>query len=101
MATFGPFKTGAVKSHIALSQLDFRETDLNELQKHLQDALTEDPIITDPTNISVNLEKNDKKPHLVLIGKVHSEKEKQRAEEILSVNTGDKVTIANELSVEA
>ncbi|MFP4564621.1 MAG: BON domain-containing protein [Spirochaetia bacterium] len=72
-----------------------RQTPEEELEKHLMKAIIDDPLIRDKTNISVKHEDGD----LHLIGKVGSEDEKQRVEEIVKVNTREEKTIVNELTV--
>jgi hypothetical protein len=96
-----PMGFGSVRPYMALQNLDLGQVDIKELRKELQSALNEDPLITDSTNISVDIQRDGKKPHLPLIGKVQDQKEKQRAEEILTVNTRDNATISNDLKVEA
>jgi osmotically-inducible protein OsmY len=66
-----------------------------ELEKYLMQAIIDDPLIGDKTNISVEHEDGD----LHLIGKVDSEDEKSRAEEIVKVNTREEKTVVNELTV--
>ena len=79
----------------ALQGEAWRSIPEKELEKHLIKAIIDDPLIGDKTNISVEHEDGD----LHLIGKVGSEDEKQRAEEIVRVNTREEKTIVNELTV--
>lgn len=95
-----PIGANSVRSFLAFKKLDLKKVDAEELQKELQSALDEDPLITDASNISVNINREDNKPHLTLIGKVSDEREKLRAQEILEENTKDNATISNELLVE-
>lgn len=79
----------------ALQGEAWRSIPEKELEKHLMQAIIDDPLIRDKTNISVNHEDGD----LHLVGKVDSDDEKQRAEEIVRVNTREEKVIVNELSV--
>ncbi len=72
-----------------------------ELEKNLMQALIDDPEIGDSTNITVNFDPfaNSKKGKIELLGKVESELDKNRAEEIAKVNTKDEVEVLNNLNV--
>mgnify|MGYP006298369897 CR=1 FL=1 len=74
--------------------------DHKELREELQKAIFDDPEIESKGNISVNLETEGSKiTEIHLLGSVGSDREKQRAEEIMSVNTKNEVKIVNELAV--
>ena len=72
--------------------------DATQAQK-LLDALTEDPDISDPSNISVTVEDQGLgKPRIfTLIGEVSNEREKNRAEEIVKIHTPETDIVRNEL----
>lgn len=72
-----------------------------ELEKNLMQALIDDPEIGDSTNITVNFDPfaNSNKGKIELLGKVDSELDKNRAEEIAKVNTKNEVEILNNLNV--
>jgi hypothetical protein len=72
-----------------------------DYEKLIQEAIIQDPIITDSNNVSVSF--NDKalgKGEIRLIGKVGSDEQKQRAQELAESNTTDKIEVINELVVE-
>lgn len=71
------------------------------LQEKVQEAIEEDPTIQDSSKISVTCTKGGlfKKAKIHLIGKVNSEKDRQRAEEIAVTNSG-KTEVVNEILVE-
>jgi len=69
-----------------------------ELRDELQKAIVEDPEIQSKADISVDTVTNGAKvSEIHLIGAVASEKEKERAKEIVTVNTRNEVKIVNEL----
>lgn len=80
----------------ALQGEAWRSIPEKELEQYLMQAIVDDPLIVDKTNISVKHEDGD----LHLIGKVGSEDEKSRAEEIVKVNTREEKTVVNELAVD-
>lgn len=72
----------------------------NDLEDELQKAIVEDPEIASKADISVDVTTDGKKvTEIHLVGSVASDKELQRAAEIVSVNTRDEVKIVNELVV--
>ncbi len=79
-----------------------KDLSLDEISNNLQEALIEDPELSDTTNISVKAEGEGetKEPVIHLIGKVKNEKDKARAQEIVEKNTGREMEISNELKVE-
>jgi hypothetical protein len=71
-----------------------------DFEKVIQEAIYHDPIIEDSDNVSVFFkEKGLGKGEIHLIGKVGSEKQKQRAQELAVTNSKDKVTVVNEIVV--
>lgn len=72
---------------------------LDEISNNLQEAIIEDPELSDTTNISVKAEdeRGSKEPVIHLIGKVKNEAEKARAQEIIEKNTRNEMKVANEL----
>ena len=69
--------------------------------KVVQEAIIQDPIIEDSDRVSVKFEdKGLGKAEMHLIGKVGSEKQKQRALELAESNTTDKIEVINEIIVE-
>jgi len=81
-----------------------KDLSLDEISNNLQEAIIEDPELSDTTNISVKAEDEDegetKESVIHLIGKVKNEKDKARAQEIVEKNTGREMEISNELKVE-
>jgi hypothetical protein len=71
-----------------------------ELRRELEKAITEDPEIDSKTTISVvPEEKGSKITAIHLNGTVGSDREKERAQQIVSVNTREEVEVVNELVV--
>jgi len=71
-----------------------------DYEKVVQEAIIHDPIIEDSDNVSVSFEdKGLGKAEIHLIGKVGSEKQKQRAQELAETNTPDKIEVINEIAV--
>jgi hypothetical protein len=71
-----------------------------DYERVIQEAIIHDPLIEDSDNVSVSLrQKSLGKAEIHLIGKVGSEKQKQRAQELAQTNSKDKVTVINELVV--
>ena len=79
-----------------------KDLSLGEIAHNLQEAIIEDPELADTTNVSVKAEDESasKEAVLHLIGKVSSEADKARAQEIIEKNTSNEMKIANELTVE-
>lgn len=79
-----------------------KDLSLDDISNNLQEAIIEDPELTDTTNISVKArdESGSKEPVIHLIGKVKSEADKARAQEIIEKNTRSEMKVANELKVE-
>lgn len=79
-----------------------KDLTLDELSNNLQEAIIEDPELSDTTNISVKArdESGSKEPVVHLIGKAASESERARAQEIIEKNTSNSMQVANELAVE-
>ena len=71
-----------------------------DFEKVVQEAIIHDPIIEDSDNVSVSLKKKGLgKEEIHLIGKVGTEKQKQRARELAESNTTDKIEVINEIVV--
>jgi hypothetical protein len=71
-----------------------------DYQQVIQEAIIQDPIIEDSDNVSVSFDdKGLGKGEIHLIGKVGSEKQKQRAQELAEINSKDRVTVVNEIVV--
>lgn len=69
--------------------------------KVIQKAIIQDPIIEDSDKISVSFEdKGLGKGEIHLIGKVGSDKQKQRAQELAEINSKTRVDVINEIIVE-
>lgn len=79
-----------------------KDLTLDEVSSNLQEAIIEDPELSDTTNISVKAkdESGSKEPVIHLIGKVASEADRARAQEIIEKNTSNCMKVANELAVE-
>ena len=77
-----------------------KDLSLGDISNNLQEAIIEDPELTDTTNISVKAEdtRGSKEPVIRLIGKVNSEADKAR--EIIEKNTRNEMKVANELVLE-
>ncbi len=78
-----------------------KDLSLDNISNNLQEAIIEDPEITDTTNISVKAktDSSSKGPVIHLIGKVSSEADKARAQEIIEKNTRNEMKVTNELVV--
>ena len=84
---------------LAFTNTSWRAMKTDEVKKNLLDAIVEDPEIGSSTNIAVNVHAGvvGADPEIELVGKVDSEKDKARAEEIARVNTGGEAAITNNL----
>ena len=69
------------------------------LEKKLREALIEDPEIQDATNLSATIEREKGDTVARLLGKVKTELEKARAEELVRNNVPADVEIDNQLTV--
>jgi hypothetical protein len=80
----------------------FKDLSLDEIEHNLQEAIIEDPELSNTTNISVKAkdESGSKEPVIHLIGKVKNEADQARAQEIIEKNTHNEMKVANELVVE-
>ncbi len=83
--------------------VNFDDTEIEEITRKLQEAIIDDPIISDPSAVSVAIEKTglfkDGIAHLV--GSVRNEEESRRVEEIVTRNTRGEINISNELQVKS
>jgi hypothetical protein len=72
-----------------------------DYEKLVQDAIIHDPEIEDSDNISVKIKDGGLlgKDEMHLIGRVGSEKQKQRAQQLAASNTKRQVHIVNEIVV--
>jgi len=79
-----------------------KDLSLDEIAHNLQEAIIEDPELADSTNISVKAEdkSGSKEAVIRLIGKVTSNSDRARAQEIIEKNTSNELKVANELAVE-
>src|SRR6056297_715037 len=79
-----------------------KDLSLDEMAHNLQEAIIEDPELSDSTNISVTGEKESgsKEAVIRLIGKVTSNSDRARAQEIIEKNTSNELKVANDLAVE-
>ncbi|MCF7949727.1 MAG: hypothetical protein K9M94_14150 [Spirochaetia bacterium] len=79
-----------------------KDLTLDEISNNLQEAIIEDPELSDTTNIAVKAknESDSKEPVIHLIGKVASEADRARAKEIIEKNTSNSIKVANELAIE-
>jgi hypothetical protein len=68
-----------------------------ELEKKLLEALVQDPEIENSTNISAVVKKERGNRVVHLLGKVDTEKERLRAEELVKINTPEGHSIVNEI----
>jgi hypothetical protein len=85
----------------AFEELDWGSTDLKTIEKHMQTAINEDPLIKDPSRISVSLSDSGGNKVFELIGKVNDENEKHRVEEIVRKNSRNTAEIKDSLVLEA
>ena len=77
------------------------ELENRDLQKKLLNAIQQDAEITDPTNISVNVEKqHGKTGKIELFGEVNNESDKSRAEEIVRKNTDHNIKVINSIKID-
>lgn len=88
-----------ITTYRAFSDLKWDDTSYSELEKYMQQAINEDPLLAHPDLISVALEGNSSDRIFTLIGKVQNEKEKQRAEEIVKNNAGEYASVKNNLTI--
>lgn len=73
-------------------------TDTKDLRKELQKAIVQDPEIQHKADVSVDVRTDRAKvTEIHLIGSAGSDREKERAEQVVAVNTRDEVKIVNEL----
>jgi osmotically-inducible protein OsmY len=73
----------------------------NELRSNLVQAFAEDPEIQDASNIAVNIKGDVGSDTTVeLVGKVKSQLDASRAEQIVRVNTGGEAAIRNDLVIQ-
>ena len=79
-----------------------KDLSLDDISNNLQEAIIEDPELTDNTNISVKArnESSYKETVIHLIRKVKSEADKARDKEKKEKNTRSEMKVANELTVE-
>ena len=79
----------------------WRDMSTQNLEKYLIEALTDDPEISDATKISVKYTEplSGKDGEIEILGKVASEEERERAFEIVKVNTKEEINIKNNLVV--
>ena len=89
----------AIVTHKAFVDLDWGATDLKTIEKHMQTAINEDPLLKEPDLISVSLSESGGDKLFELIGKVGDQKEKERVEEIVKKNSADKAKIKNSLTI--
>jgi hypothetical protein len=88
-----------INAHFAL--LRWNQNSLEQLKTELLKAITEDPQISDPSNIGLDIEADGNTvTHITVVGTVKSELDRQRAQQIVEVNTQDEVSVKNELSVQ-
>lgn len=96
-----PYGSGiapAVSSHFAVMR--WNENSAEQLKRELLKAIVEDPEIDDSTNIGLDItHEKDKVSEIAIVGAVSSERDRQRAQRIVEVNTHDEVAIRNELKV--
>jgi len=68
-----------------------------DLERVLMEAIVQDPEIGDATNISVVIKKEDGDRVIHLLGKLDSEKERDRALELAETNSKSKYKVVNEI----
>lgn len=85
----------------AFMKTSWRAMKIHDIKQNLLEAIVEDPEIGHSTNITVDVragaEGSD--PEIELVGKVDSEKDKARTEEVARVNTAGEASITNNLIV--
>jgi hypothetical protein len=84
----------------AFQNLDWNNKNDPELVGLMQQAINEDPIITDPSLISVTLEKEKGGRLFTLLGKVKNKDEMKRAEQIVTANAQKNASVKNKLIVD-
>jgi hypothetical protein len=84
---------------LAFTDTSWKAMEIQEIKKHLLEAIVEDPEIGRSTNIAVNVRAGagGTDPEIELAGKVDSDKDKARAEEVVRINTRDEAEITNNL----
>lgn len=85
----------------AFTNTPWKSMKAEEIRENLLDAIVEDPETGRSTNIAVNVHAgmNGADPEIELAGKVDSDAEKVRAEEVVRVNTRNEAVITNNLIV--
>ena len=75
----------------------------SELEAKIQKAIAEDPEIIEASKISVYLKKGGlfRKTEIHLIGKVSSDLDKKRAQQLAEYNISKKIVLVNDIKVEA
>ncbi|MFW5827641.1 MAG: hypothetical protein ACOCU4_06095 [Alkalispirochaeta sp.] len=83
----------------AFMKTSWRTMQTHDIKQNLLEAIVEDPEIGHSTNITVNIRAGSQGsgPEIELVGKVDSEKDKARTEEVVRVNTAGEASITNNL----
>jgi hypothetical protein len=68
-----------------------------QLEKKIMEAIIQDPEIGDATNVSVVVKKENNMPFIHLLGKLETEKERDRAHELADKNTPINFQVINEI----
>lgn len=89
---------GIYMGQLVVAQNLWRNQERDQAKKLIMDAIVQDAIIEDKTNISVTFGDADKK-ELHLLGKVSNERSKERAIKIAQEYTPNDVEIHDELAV--
>lgn len=78
-----------------------KKDEYEKLREKLLEAIKQDPGIDDVTNISITVDAKGllKNKKIELFGKVESEKDKTRAQEIVELNVEQGTTIENNLKI--
>ena len=79
----------------------WNENSIEQLKTELLKALSQDPEITDASNVGMEIESVGNEVRTIrLIGSVGSDDERTRASRLVEVNTHDEVDVKNELVVQ-
>lgn len=90
--------TGFPMGQLAVANNLWNNKDKERAQTKIMEAISQDAIIGEKTNVSVTFGDAEKK-ELHILGKVHSDRSKERIFEIAQENTPTDVEIHDELTV--
>ena len=87
---------GVYMGRLVVAENAWGDSEQNETETAIRDAIMQDPSITDKTNVSVTF---GEKKELHLVGTLSDEKSRERVREIAERNTPNDVEIHDEIVV--